>query len=271
MNTATRAVLLATVASIGLLPLVTGHALLEEATRPHANGAGSVFEHVDIVTLLLLTLAASIPLGCMVAAARRTLAATRDVRAVTAGSTRRSFRGIDYTRIPGGEVTFFTAGFRDSEIYVSEGAELSLRPGPFYAALLHERAHSDQRDVRWLAILSALERALGWVPWSKRPFAMLRLAVERQADERALSAGASRLDLFDAIVAASSPSAAHGAALAEVGTLQRLQLLAEPSQRRGAETSMATVLLASLLTPAALSHLLLWTGLLCAICATRAC
>ncbi len=124
--------------------------------------------------------------------------------------------------------------------------------------------------MRWLALAAALERALAFVPWSKRTFAGLRLAVERQADERALAAGASRFDLFDAIVLASGSAVAGGAALSAVGTLQRLRWLVEPEQARIDETRAAAVLLAGLMTPAALAHALLWIGILCAICSTHA-
>lgn len=269
MNVPTRAVLLATLASVGLLPLLTGHALLQEPTHLHLGGSASAFEHPDLALLLLLTVAAFVPLLRMVGVMSRLLRASRTLRAVTSGGSQRRFAGIDYVRIAGSGVTFFTAGFRRPTIYVSAGAESSLTPGQFYAALLHERSHADRHDVRWLALVAALERALAFVPWSKRTFALLRLLVERRADERALSAGASRSDLFEAIVVASSPPVAAGAALSEVGTLQRLRWLAEPRHERIDETRTATMLLASLMTPPALAHVLLGVGILCAICSTH--
>lgn len=62
---------------------------------------------------------------------------------------------------------------------------------------------------------------------------------------------------------------ASSAALSEVGTLQRLRWLVEPEQPRVDETRAAAVLLAILMTPAALAHALLWIGVLCAICSTH--
>ena len=269
MNTATRAVLLATLASVALLPLLTGHALLQETPHFHQGGPGSAFEHLDVVILLLLTVAAFVPLVRLAGVVPRLFAASRSLRAIASGGSPRSLRGIAYVRVPGNEVTFFTAGFSRPRIYVSAGAESSLAPGPFYAALLHERAHADRHDVRWLALVAALERALAFVPWSQRTFGLLRLLIECRADERALAAGASRLDLFDAIVVASAPSVADGAALSEVGTLERLRWLAEPRQERVDETRTAAVLFASLMTAPALAHLLLWIGVFCAICSTH--
>ncbi len=269
MNTATRAVLLATLASVALLPILTGHALLEEAPHFHAAAPASAFAHPDIAILLLLTFAASAPLVGMAGVARRLLRAARRVRALASSGSQHSFRGIDYVRVAGSEVTFFTAGLGRPTIYVSAGAESSLTPGQFHAALLHERAHAEQQDVRWLVLVAALERALAFVPWSKRTFALLRLLIERQADEHALHAGASRTDLFDAIVEASGAALAGSAALSEVGTLQRLRWLAEPRRETTYETRTATALLASLMTPPALAHLLLWLGVLCAICSAH--
>lgn len=268
MSGPTRAVLLATLASVGLLPLLTGHALLQETSHLHLGGPELAFEHPDVAILLLLTFAASVPLIRMVGVALRILRASRHLRAVDSGGSRRSFEGIDYVRFPGSGVAFFTAGLRHATIYVSAGAEASLAPGQFHAALLHERAHAERYDVRWLALVAALERALAFVPWSRRTFASLRLLVERRADELALLAGASHSDLFEAIVVASGPSVAGGAALSEVGTLQRLRWLAERRPEPVAETRTATMLLASLMTPAVLAHLVLWVGLFCAICST---
>lgn len=268
MNTATRAVLLATFASVGLLPVLTGHALLEEILRLHAGGPASAWEHPDFVLLLLLTTAAFVPLVRMARTVHRSFAASRRLRAVVAVGSRRTFLGIEYVRVPGGDVTLCTAGFFRPTIYVSEGAESALAPGQFRAALLHERAHASGHDVRWLALMAALDRALAFVPWTARVFALLRLLIERHADESALAAGARRADLFDAIVVASAPALA-GAALSEVGVLQRLRWLAEPQQKHIGETRTAAVLLATLMTPPAMAHLLLWTGILCAICSTH--
>lgn len=268
MNTATQAMLLAAFAGVGLLPLLTGHALLYEMPRLHAAGPASVLRHPDIVTLFLLTAAASVPLARMAGAVQRPFAASRRLMAAAAGGARRNFRGVEYIRVPGDDVTLCTAGFFRPTIYVSAGAESSLTPGQFHAALLHERAHAGRGDVRWLALMSALERALAFVPWTARVFALLRLLIERRADESALAAGACRTDLFDAIVVASAPAPA-GAALSDVGVVQRLRWLAGPQQGHTGETRTAAVLLATLMTPPAVAHLLLWAGVLCALCSTH--
>ena len=270
MNAATRTLLLAAFASVVVLPVLTGHALLEEGPHLHAGVPALGLEHPDTVILLLFTVATSFPLLGLAVVARRLLRATRQVRVVASGGSLHSFRGIDYVCIAGSEVTLFTAGFRRPTIYVSAGAESSLTPGSFYAALLHERAHAERQDVRWLVLVAALERALTFIPWSKRTFALLRLLVERRADERALAAGASRLDLFEAIVVASGSPVGGGAALSEVGTLQRLSWLAEPRHEAIDETRTAAVLLASLMTAPALAHLLAWFGVFCVLCARHA-
>ena len=269
MNVATRAVLLATLVTIGLLPLLTGHALLQETPHVQAGTPASGFEHPDVVLLLLLTVAAFIPLLRMTGAMRRSLRASRRLQTVASGGSQRSFRGIDYVRVPDSEITLFTAGFRRPKIYASAGAESLMAPGPFHAALLHESAHAARHDVRWLALVAGLERALAFAPWSKRTFAVLRLLVERRADEHALSAGASRFDLFDALVVASASSMAGTAALSEVDTLQRLRWIAESRQHCIDETRTAGVLLATLLAPPAAAHLLLWIGVFCAACSTH--
>lgn len=269
MTAATRGLVLAALVSVGLLPFVTGHALLHETPHVHADGLLRALEHPDVWILLLLTLAASVPLARMGEGLRRWFAASRSLSAISAGASPRRFRGIDYMRVPVGEVAFFTAGFLHPMIYVSAGAESLLGPEPFHAALLHERAHAERGDVRWLALMAMLERALAFVPWSRRTFGTLQLLVERHADERALAAGASRLDLFEAIVLASSSPASGAAGLSAIGTLQRLRWLAEPAAGEPDGARTATVLLTTLMAPPALAHLLLWAGILCAICSTH--
>lgn len=269
MTLLTQASVLAAFVSVGLLPLLTGHALLHETPHVHADGLARALEHPDFVILLALTVAATAPLARMGGSLRRWLAASRRLRAITADGSPRRFRGIDYERVPGNEIAFFTAGFRHPTIYVSSGAESLLGPGAFHAALLHERAHAEQRDVRWLVLIAALEGALGFVPWSRQTFATLQLLVERHADERALAAGASRFDLFEAIVLASNAPPSGAAGLSAAGTLQRLRWLAEPAAGQPDGTRIAAALFTTLMAPPAVAHLVLWGGLLCAVCSTH--
>lgn len=269
MTLLTQASVLGAFVSVGLLPLLTGHALLHETPHVHADGLARALEHPDVVILLALTITATAPLASMGGGLRRWLAASRSLRAITADVSPRRFRGIDYMRVPGNEIAFFTAGLRHPTIYVSSGAESLLGPGPFHAALLHERAHAEQRDVRWLVLIAALEGALAFVPWSRRTFATLELLVERHADERALAAGASRFDLFEAIVLASNAPTSGAAGLSAAGTLQRLRWLADPAVGDPDAAPAATVLLATLMAPPTVAHLALWGSLLCAVCSTH--
>lgn len=103
----------------------------------------------------------------------------------------------------------FASGLRQPRIYLSTGAVEHLRPGELQAALLHESTHVDLGDTRTAFLLATLGGAFRWFPGVSAAIDRWRAHMEIRADERALARGATRRDLFEAIVrcaAAPEPS-----------------------------------------------------------------
>lgn len=71
------------------------------------------------------------------------------------------------------------------QVVVSEGLVEALSPAQLAAVLGHEEAHLCHRHGRYLLMGAALEGTLGFLPFVRRSAAVLRLALERWADEEA--------------------------------------------------------------------------------------
>jgi len=262
----TRALLVAAALGTVGLPLVTAHTLMLRPDWLRIAGA-SAFNSPGIAGLLLLSLLAAIPLFRVCIAAWQWQRASSQCDQLARLGSRRQFAGIEYVEIPGDAVVLFTAGLHRPTIHVTGGAAQALPAGPFWAALLHEQAHARQHDVLWLGALTAIEKAWGWIPWTKETFRSLRLLAERSADQAALAAGASREDLFDAIVAASAPQALP--ALSNAGVEQRLRWIVDEAPLPVVPRRGVAALVASLAVPPGLAHMLLWAGIECGVCSSH--
>lgn len=267
MSRWSRVILVATALATAGLPLATAHSLMLHPDWLQVVALGTAYEAPRATGLLLLSLLAAIPLFRMCVAARHWQRASARCDQLAQLGIRRQFAGIEYVEIPGNDVVLFTAGLRRPTIYVSSGAAVALPPGPFQAALLHEQAHARQHDVRWLGILTAMEKAWGSIPWARETFSWVRLLAERSADEAALAAGATRQDLFDAIVAASAPDALP--ALSNAGVEQRLRWLVDEDPPPVLPRRGVAALITSLAAPPSVAHILLWAGIVCGMCSSH--
>jgi len=259
-----RLALIAILVATASLPAVTAHTLLP-AILIHEHVGDDAQLQREFIPLLALTIVSCVPLVGMMRGASRWIAGHRRLRTVTSSGTRTSFRGIAYMRIPGDQVTLFTAGLRAPVIYATTGAERHLAPDALEAALLHEQAHVHHRDLVWLPVVACAEAAVGMMPFARKALHALRIEIEWRADRDALIGGAERQWLFDAIVGAADGVPAS-AALSGVGTVERLRWLADPSAQPIHEEGFGPVL-AGLIAPPAVAHVLVWTGLVCVLCA----
>src|SRR5581483_4745475 len=71
------------------------------------------------------------------------------------------------------------------QIVISEGLEEALSPGELEAVLRHEAAHLTHSHHRYLLCAGAVDQAFGWIPFARRSTKVLRVALERWADEAA--------------------------------------------------------------------------------------
>lgn len=265
MTAVTRAILMMALTGIIAMPLLAGHALIQQL----ASGAGlRSLGHPDVLALVVLSAVTTVPLGGLFHGMGRWWAASRGLAEITWQGTRCRVGEIEYTRVPGGDVLLFTAGAQRATIYVSEGAEASLCPEVLRAALLHECAHARRRDPLWVALTTFVESALWIAPWTKRTFRGIRLRIECAADDEAVAAGAQRRDLFDAIVAASAYTST-GVGASEVVTMERLQRLTGAERQPIAPPEGTFALLASVTAAPTVAHALVWAGAICSICSTH--
>ncbi|TAK75798.1 MAG: hypothetical protein EPO16_08430 [Dehalococcoidia bacterium] len=264
MSTGARATLAVAVLGGVAFPLAFAH-MLAPAVASHSGAAPHLGAHLDLIPLSVLGAVSLLPLIGLGRGAVRWIVAERCLTALTRQGLPQSSGGVRYVSVPGTQVALFTAGLRQPVIYATAGAEQTLDAGALHAALLHERAHMSHHDVRWLALVSLAEAAVGAFPGARRLFSSLRIEMEWRADSAALAAGARREDLFEAIVGAAGV-AAGGAALSGVGTAERLAWLAQPETPPLVSERQAAPVFAGLFGLPLLAHALIWTGIFCVAC-----
>lgn len=246
-----------------VFPLATAHTLLPGVVS-HLKTAAH-WPHLDLVTLVALTVMSLLPLVGLGCGAIRWIVAQCRLRELTSHGIPRTSGGIRYVSVPGDQVALFTAGLRRPVIYATVGAERTLDAGAWRAALLHEQAHVSHYDVRWLALTALADAAVGRFPGARHLFSSLRVEIEWRADKAALRAGARRDDLFEAIVGAAGV-AMGTAALSGVATAERLSWLAQPDSTPPVPKRRAAPVFAELFGTPILAHVLVGMGMFCLAC-----
>ncbi|MHB8328598.1 MAG: M56 family metallopeptidase [Acidimicrobiales bacterium] len=120
---------------------------------------------------------------------------------------------------------------RQGQIIVSQGLIDALDEAGFQAVCDHEAAHLRLRHARYLALGAAAERGFRFWPPARSSTAVLRVALERWADEEAAGAsGERRATLRDALVSvALAPAAEELAAFSGAsGLIERIDALVHP-------------------------------------------
>lgn len=247
-------------ASIFVVPLATAHTLMLHVAFVEIGHVARPEMDPGVGALVLLTLAAALPAGGTFVALVRWQRASRRLQALTAAAVPASLNGLPYYRVPGDTIAVFTAGLRRPRVFVSGTAERALSRPALAAALMHERAHVERGDTRWRAILAAVEGGLAWLPGVRRYLGALAVQSELAADSAAVARGASRLDLFDALVVASTV-AGPVASLTGGAVTIRLARLADPAMPERPAPRFGALLIAAwgLVVPL-LPHLLLFAG-----------
>jgi hypothetical protein len=257
MTRPAQVMVLVALAAVVLVPVATLHALQLHVTETHAHRPHGTLPDAHMLLLASLFVASLAPLFGLLLAVVRWARGMRSLRRLAAASEEASFNGHPYRRVHGAAPALFTAGIRRSAIYASAPAEAWLSPGAFAAALHHEAAHQQHRDVAWKFLIHLARGAFGWIPGVSRALDRQLLRMECRADDDALAAGASRKHLFDAI-ALVARGAQPSASLAGEDVLFRLERLtrAEPSMPRPLTGRIGGAMVAVLALPVA-AHLLL--------------
>ncbi len=135
---------------------------------------------------------------------RRLRGAREGVRVESWVGEHRRFTDHDVVVIPTDALVAITPGGRSTQVIVSSGLIELLDDDEFALVLKHEVSHLRRRHDRWVVLATVLEAALGWLPLVGSSAAVLRLGVERWADEDATGDDpAARRILYKALLAAS--------------------------------------------------------------------
>lgn len=180
------------------------------------------------------------------------------LRTLGRNSERVHLDNFSYRVFPTDVVAVFTAGLIRPTTFVSTAAERALGPAELRAALLHEQAHQRRQDVMWRLLLRAIGRGFAFVPWISDLVESETLRTECAADDYAIHGGARRLDLFDAIVAASTPVSRLGSVgLTDSNVELRLLRLVHPETPLPSRAARRFVVLAAAVAlPAVAVHVI---------------
>ncbi len=212
--------------------------------------------HPMTLGFLALALVSILPAAGFALAIGRGIRGMAYVRTLTRNSLPVREGALRYRILPADTISVFTAGIFRPVTFVTAGAERALGERELRAALLHEAAHRRRRDVFWRLLLQAVGQALAFVPWVRRLVDQEALRSECAADEYAVRGGASRLALFEAIVAASAaPSNPLAVGLTSADVEFRLMRLVDPAlPLPGRPTRAFAALTAAVAVPAVAAH-----------------
>lgn len=114
----------------------------------------------------------------------------------------REFAGHALVVLPTPTVVAFCSNGSTPQIVVSDGLVDTLAPDELMAVLRHEAAHLEHGHQRVLVLASALSRTLFMFPFVRKSASVLRIALERWADETAAGGSpATRGQLRQALLA----------------------------------------------------------------------
>lgn len=87
--------------------------------------------------------------------------------------------------LPVGDLVAYTVGGQSPQVVISEGLIAAVGPEGVEAVCAHERVHARHRHHRFLLALAGIGTAFAWYPPARRGVLLVRLALERWADEEA--------------------------------------------------------------------------------------
>jgi hypothetical protein len=254
MSPRSRLALATLAAALILAPVAALH-----PAASHLSSAGLARVSIEIthpvaLAFLALALVSVLPTAGFLIAMGRAVRGFRHLRALRRESEPASLNGICYRLVQSETVSIFTTGLVRPVTFVTAGAEAALGPSRLLAALLHEEAHQRHHDLRWRLLLQAVGRGFSYIPGIKDVVEAEALRTECHADEYAVRGGAGRLDLFEAIVTASTASA-HPATvgLTDANVAFRLMRLVDPALPLPARPTRTFVALTALVAAPALA------------------
>ena len=205
MSRGSRLALVTLAVVLVLAPAAAFHPVVMHLYAAGLSNLSIELAHPMVSGFLVITVLSLLPAAGFAVAMFRAMRGVAHLRALTRNSERVQLDDFPYRVFPLDGVVVFTAGRLRPITFLSSGAERKLGSAGLRAALLHEQAHQRRQDVMWRLLLKAVGRGFPFVPWIAEVVETETLRTECEADDYAIRGGARRIDLFDAIVAASSP------------------------------------------------------------------
>lgn len=265
MTRSMRAALIVFALALAVLPVLSLHPLLlhlgEQGEMEWRRG----LTDPGFLALLAISGVAALfvlPPCTLIQSVRRSRGVTRDF---AAAAERHTAHGVEYFSVAAPGFFIATVGIWRPAIFVSSAAEAQLGPAGLHAALLHEDAHRRKKDTLWRWALLSLTQPIQWLPGVAGLRRGTILRSECQADDEALTAGATRHALFEAmVVAAGSAGVPTGAGLADGAVEYRLLRVAARDDALPQDPAATLVgLTAALASLPVLAHLLIAAGMVC--------
>ena len=258
MSRASRLALVTLVLALVLAPLLTLHPAFAHLYEAGVGGLRREASHPQIIAFSALTALSVFPPITFVMFLINAARCNDELRLLRNSSWPTRLDELHYRVFPSPAITLFTAGAFRPVVLVSSEAERALSTAELRAALLHELAHRQNRDVLWGLILRAVGRAFAFLPHADRLVHRASLYAECQADEFALRRGARRTDLFEAIAASSTaPTRLASPGIADTAVELRLVRLVHPETPiPGQPTRGFVALTAAIALPAILAHVI---------------
>lgn len=257
MSRVTRLAIAALAAVLLLAPPVALHPVLTHLSAAGLSSLLFELSHPRLFVLLAIAALSILPALSFTFAIARAARGVPHLRALRKNSRAVRLEEFQYRQLPSAEVVVFTAGVLRPVTFVSTGAEETLGREGLRAALLHEQAHQRRLDVLWRLLLHAIGRAFAFIPWTKAIVEAETLRTECAADDYAIRRGARRIDLFEAIVAASAaPTSPLAAGLNGPHLQLRLTRLVHPeTPLPGRPIKSFAALAAAVALPTIMAHL----------------
>jgi hypothetical protein len=164
----------------------------------------------------------------------RAVRARRGLHIEPALGAHQPFSSCDLVVLPTERLLAMTLPGRPAQVVVSRGLIESLSPDALDAVLRHEETHARCHHHRHVLVAATVDAGFGRLPLVRNSTAVLRLALERWADEDAATVSASGRDqVRDALAQVGTALLAHPAVAAfstEATLVERLDALASPPE-----------------------------------------
>lgn len=165
-------------------PTVLRTVRLERLASLCEHALGPMVAHDPVIGWLAAAAAIAV-IAQMISALRAARRGARTARAEPWLGEHQDMGTYELVVVPTADIIAMSVPGDRSQVVVSEGVRRRLTPDEYQLVVRHEAAHLELGHRRHLLLVSAAERAFGWMPGVARSSALVRGWIETWADERA--------------------------------------------------------------------------------------